>query len=108
MRKRRKHMKHYKDNIDYIGSSDYSSLILAGHVNEQGFTTQELHFGCDGEYWAYEIDETYEVPDHYDLVAEFDHWVKIYDDSELTKHHRGKKIKIYRAWDFGALVQIIK
>ena len=100
-------MKHYKSNIHYIGSSDYASLVLAGHVNRQGFTVQQLHFGCDGEFWAYEIDQTYAVPDHYYFVAEFDHWMKIYDDSELTKHYIGRKIKVYRAGDFGALIQIL-
>lgn len=100
-------MKHYKDNINYIGFSDYGSLILAGHVNTQGFTIRELKFGCDGEFWGYEIDQTYDVSDQYDLVAEFNDWMKIYDDSKLVKHYKGRKIKVYRTGDFGALIQIL-
>lgn len=107
MQQKEKNIKQYKSDINYIGSSDYGSLIIAGHVNGQGFTVQELHFECDGEFWAYHFDHTCNVPDHYDLVAEFDHWMKIYDDSELVKHYVAKKIKVYRTGYFGALIQVL-
>lgn len=101
-------MKNYKHKSKiYIGNSDYASLILAGYMNNKGLTLQELHFYCDGDYWAYELDETYSIPQHYSLIAEYHGWMKIYDDEELTKHYKGNIIRVYRAGEFGVIIQVI-
>lgn len=102
-------MKTYKDfTKEYIGSSDIASLILVG-CDSNGLNVKELHFGGDGSYDAYVIDDNVkEVPDHYYKVAEFDSWLKIYDDEGLVSKFNGKKIIVYRAADFGCIIQIVQ
>jgi hypothetical protein len=42
-------MKNYKDfKKTFIGGSDIATLILVGCRNEEGFATEPLHFGEDG------------------------------------------------------------
>lgn len=103
-------MKTYKDfEKEYIGSSDIASLILAGCDNDGSLSLKELHFGGDGCYNAYVIDDNVkEIPGHYYKVAEFDSWLKIYDDESLVIRFDGEKIIVYRAADFGCIIQIIQ
>lgn len=102
-------MKTYKDfTKEYIGTSDIASLILAG-CDENGLSLKELHFGGDGSYNAYIIDDsTIEIPSHYRKVAEFESWMKVYDDGGLTGKFVGKKITVYRAAEMGCIIQIIQ
>lgn len=102
-------MRTYKDfKKEYIGSSDIASLILAGCDNN-GLSLRELHFGGDGSYNAYIVDDDLEeIPGHYHKVAEFESWLKIYDDDGLVYSLNGEKIIVYRAADFGCIIQIIR
>ena len=100
--------RNYKDYLkDYIGQSDIACLILAGFKEDHGVFTENLRYNADGEYMAYIVDENTEIGSHYDLIAKFDSWVKIYDDTSLVHHFRADKIKIYRAGDFGCIIQLI-
>lgn len=97
-------MKNYKEfKKEYIGNSDIASLVLRAPMK-----LQELYFGEDASYYAYICDEICEIGNHYELVFECKHWLKIYDDTEMTKEFNGKEIKVYKAGNFGIIIQIIK
>lgn len=102
-------MKNYKSfGRDFLGVSDVASLVLAGYTNE-GFKTAELHFGCDGYYKAYIVDENdIEIGEHYKKVAEFKTWCRVYDDMEKTRTFRADRIVFYRAAEMGCIVHLIK
>lgn len=101
-------MKTYKDfEKQYIGSSDITSLILAGYKEGEGFVTMPLHFGQDASYNAYIVEGEAEIGSHYEKRAEFESWMKIYDDEELVKSFKGNKIIVYRAAEMGCIVQIL-
>lgn len=102
-------MKKYKDyGKEYIGYSDIASLILAGYDKERGLLLKELHFGCDGSYNAYIVnDKNVEIGSHYNKVAEYDSQMKIYDDQELTKVFKADKIIVYRAAEMGCIIQLV-
>ena len=95
----------------YIGSSDVAALTLTGMrpADEPGdctgLKTSALHFGGDGSYDAYLVDEDAEIGTHYTLEATFAHWLRIYDDSGLTCKLRANIIRIYRAGEFGCIIQ---
>ena len=103
-------MKNYKDfEQEYIGESDIATLILVGCRGEEGLKTEQLHFGEDGCYRAYIITEPdVVIGSHYKKAATFNHWLKIYDDDEKTFEKHAKEINIYRAGDFGCIIQIIQ
>ena len=106
-------MKTYKDfEKRYIGSSDIASLILAGCRTEEGLKTEALSFGEDGSYSAYIVkqseNEEIKIESHYTKVATFNHWLKVYDDDGKTFDCMGKEINIYRAGQFGCIIQIIQ
>lgn len=90
----------------FIGSSDIAALILVG-CDENGLKTSTLDFCEDGSYMAYVVDEDAEIGAHYKKVANFKHWLKIYDDDELTYRINAQEINIYRAGDFGCIIQTI-
>lgn len=103
-------MKSYKecDKIS-IGQSDIAALILVGCRNEEGVVSEPLHFGEDGEYHAYIIDcEEVEIGSHYKKVAIFHHWLKIYDDDSRVFYRLAREINIYRAGDFGCIIELKK
>lgn len=98
----------YKDyEKQFIGYSNIGSLVLAGFQNENGFTTIPLHFGQDGSYSAYIIEGDVEIGSHYEKRAEFDFWLKIYDDEELVRKFEAKKIAVYRAAEMGCIINIL-
>lgn len=98
----------YKENTIYcFGSSDIATLILVG-MKEEGLCSEFLNMGKDGSYKAYVIDETYEVPEHYELAYEFRNWLRVYDDDSLVREFQGKNIKVYRSGKMGILIQEIK
>lgn len=100
-------MKSYKDyEIEFIGGSDIATLILVG-CDENGLKTGLLNFGEDGSYRAYIVDENAEIGAHYKKVADFKYWFKIYDDHGLTYRVNAQEINIYRAGDFGCIIQTI-
>lgn len=96
-------MTHYKEyDKKYIGSSDIASLTLRfpGGVSV-------LNFGEDGSYTAYVVDGKAELGEHYKQVLQAKYWLKIYDDTDLVRELDGDTITIYRAGDFGCIIQII-
>ena len=102
-------MKNYKDfEKEYIGSSDIASLILAGYEENKGLSLKELRFGEDGFYNAFIVDEKdVEIGSHYNKVAEFDSWMKIYDDECLVRNFKADKIIVYRAYEMGCIIHLI-
>lgn len=102
-------MKSYNDfEKQYIGSSDIASLILVGYKEGEGFITIPLQFGQDDSYNAYIVEGEAEIGSHYEKRAEFNSWLKIYDDEELVKSFKGNKIIVYRAAEMGCIIQIIQ
>lgn len=101
-------MKSYKDFKQIIiGDSDIASLVLVGCKPNQGVVSEMLNFGEDGLYKAYYVDESCEIGEHYKLVTSFESWLKIYDDNNLIFHKNGN-FNIYRAGDFGCIIEKIK
>lgn len=102
-------MKTYKEYPKkYLGSSDYAALTMVGCKENTGLTSEILHFGEDGIYDAYFVDENAEIGNHYELIATFNYWLKIYDDYNLTTSLSGSTINIYRAGNYGCIIQVIK
>lgn len=101
-------MKYNEYEKEYIGSSDIATLILAGCEKSGKIKTETLKFTKDGSYDAYITDEKAEIDKHYEEKNNFFHWLKIYDDQGKTKTIYGKEIKIYRAGNFGCIIQIIE
>lgn len=104
-------MKTYQHFIrKYIGTSDVASLIMMG-LKETGRSLEFLNFGEDGDYYAYlvdrEEDKPVEIGSHYKRVATFTNWLKIYDDYESTLDIKGKVINVYRAGEFGCIIEVI-
>lgn len=90
-----------------IGSSDIATLTLVGMTADH-LTTEFLYFGEDGSYSAYIIGEKdVEIGAHYELVASFRRWMKIYDDDSCTASFYGDSINVYRAGDYGCIIQCI-
>ena len=89
-----------------IGMSDYSTLLVYGPCDDD--KAGVIHFGEDGTYTAYLVGEHCLIPDHYHLVYECRHWIKIYDDDGLTYEDSGNYVfKIFRAENFGCIIQRI-
>jgi len=86
----------------YLGCSDVAGLTVV-HPGEP-FT---LKFGSDGDYSAYFVDEAAEIPAHYQHVATVHGWMWIFDDFMRRYNARADEIKIFRAGDFGCIVQLI-
>ena len=101
-------MKNYKEyNREVIGASDIATLIMAGYKNDKGLCLEKLNFGEDNEYKAYIVDKDAEIGSHYSLVAEFNSWMKIYDDDSLSYKCKADTIKVYRACEMGCIIQLI-
>ena len=102
--------KTYKDfEKRFIGSSDISSLTLVGCRNEEGLVSEQLSFGEDGSYHAYVVTEPdVEIGVHYKKVATFTDWLKIYDEDGRTFDERAREINIYRAGDFGCIIELLQ
>ena len=90
----------------YIGSSDIASLILAGS-SPNGLKLHDLHFGIDDSYQAYIVNGECEIGNHYELEAEFNTWLKIYDDDGLFKRFNADIIRVYRAGMHGCIIQLL-
>lgn len=102
-------MKNYKEYATkYLGDSDIACLILVGCSEKDGLQLDTLDFEEDGSYYAYIVDENARIGEHYTKVAEFYHWLKIYDDFGLTFRVNAKKVIIYQAGAFGCIIQVIR
>jgi hypothetical protein len=100
--------KTYKDfKKEYIGSSDVAALTMVGYQEGKGISAEILRFSEDGDYDAYIVEGAAEIGEHYTLVAEFDSWLKIYDDDSLKLRADADIIKVYRAGQFGCIIQIL-
>lgn len=88
----------------YIG--DIAALILAG-ISDGGLQSKVLDFGEDGRYSAYIVDEDAEIGSHYEKQHEFTNWMTIYDDDTCVRTYHAEKIIVYRAGDFGCIIQLI-
>jgi len=100
-------MKSYKEyDKQYIGSSDIAALILVGITKEEGVVSVVLHFGGDDAYSAYIVDEEAEIGNHYHKVAEFETWLKIYDDAGLVDTFEAPRIAVYRSAERGCIIHI--
>ncbi len=100
-------MKNYKNyNRFHIGESDAANLTVKGisPINNDIQLTS-LNFGEDGYYKAYLVDLNAEIPAHYTKVAEFKHYLKIYDDFTLSFEIKSDNIAVYRAGEFGCIIQ---
>lgn len=95
-------MMNYKATKEYIGSSDIASLTLRGVGH-----SSVLYFGEDGSYSAYIVRNATEIPSHYSFRDKFASWLWIYDDEGLVKRFEAEKIEVYRAGDFGCLINLI-
>lgn len=100
-------MKKYTDyGKTYIGYSDVAALVVVGiGADSNEMESNFLRFGGDDGYNAYIVDEQTEIPDHYKLVMNLKFWTKIYDDAGLTLKVYADQIKIYRAGEFGVIIQ---
>lgn len=100
--------KTYKSNLpEFIGASDIASLTVRA-----GDKVDALDFGEDGCYSVHIVeDAAVDIPAYYSCVfSAYSEWLKIYDDDGLSfsKSFDGmKNIKIYRAGDFGCIIQIL-
>lgn len=90
-----------------LGGSDIAALTFTGYTEENGLVAKILDFGSDGSYKAYLVDEYAEIGSHYELELEFDSWVNVYDDTDLVETFKADYIKVYRAGDFGCIIQLI-
>ena len=80
----------------YIGCSDIASLVLAGNKRNEGLKLHDLNLGIDGSYRAYIVDDKAIIGEQYHLEAEFNTWLKIYDDNGLVKDFKADTIRVYR------------
>ena len=91
-------MRSYKEYEKvYLGGSDVAAITVTG-CGEDGLKAE-----------IYLVDENAEIGSHYKLDATFNTWINVYDDDERTYHiypSPGAEIKIYRAGDFGCIIQI--
>ena len=100
-------MRSYKSyESSYIGDSDIAALILVGMANGD-LQPKVLNFGEDGRYSAYIVDEDAEIGSHYEKQYEFTTWMTIYDDDTCVHTYHAEKIIVYRAGDFGCIIQLI-
>lgn len=101
-------MKFYKDRKEDIGSSDVAALALIGPKPKKGLRAQILNFGEDGCYNAYIVDDPeVEIPNHYKKITEFCKWMEVYDDDGLCKKYYAEKINVYRAGEYGCIIQLL-
>lgn len=105
-----KNVSEYKDLRIDIGCSDIAALAMVGISPEERpaspIDAKVLYFGGDDIYHAYLVNKSIEIPDHYHFEHEFKTWLKIYDDDSLVAVFEAPCIKVYRAGDYGCLIQL--
>ena len=90
-----------------LGSSDIACLTMRGCSKDGELILQNLSFGGDGCYSAYYVKGEAEIGKHYEKAGEFHHWLEIFDDEAKTLTVRGDTILVYRAGDYGCIVQVL-
>lgn len=86
----------------FIGSSDISSLMIRTPLE-----CRVLDFGGDGEYNAYVVDKDAEIGSHYEKIMTAKNWAWIYSDLQRVCKFEGDEINIYRAGDYGCIIQVL-
>lgn len=94
----------YKAITVPAGFSDIASLVY--RFCEGG--TGELDFHGDDDYECYIIDDSVNVPSHYDEFVSGETWVWIYDDIGKVISIRAPYISIYRSGGYSLLIQVRK
>lgn len=79
-----------------FGGSDIAHLVVLG-LQHHTLVTNPISMGTNGNYRGYLADQNLDT-ENLVLVHEYNHWVKIYDDTQLifsswNDHHR--HIRIY-------------
>lgn len=111
---------HYCPKVN-LGGSDIAALIVVGCGKEK-LNVAAIDYGGDGSYSAYLCGKETEIPAYYTKVFECDHWLKIYDDTSLVFDSDDNSLvfnsdmngrifhhfAIYRAADFGTIIQMEK
>lgn len=96
-------MKNYHDYQKInLGMSDIASLTL-----RMPCKAECLNFGGDGDYSAYLVDGDAEIPEYYKEKFSTEGWLKIFDDNSLTQKISGRIIKIFRAGEYGCIIQVL-
>ena len=96
--------KYYKDyNIEVLGSSDSARLKIIDSVGGISY----INFNADGGYNAYIVDENAEIGAHYKLINTYHDYIVVCDDMGISNVFKAYMIKIYRAGNFGCIVQLI-
>ena len=104
----KKPLKYYKKyDKEFIGISEIASVVTLGCKSNSDAVPELLSFGEDGSYYAYIVDGNAEIGSHYKLEKSFKHWLRIYDDGNLTYHTYADVIHIYRTGNFGVIIQVI-
>ena len=100
-------MEDYRDNKQYIGTSDVAAVIFVG-CTDTGLKSEIVHMGEDDSYLAYIVnDPEIPIPDHYTLTYTFKAWLSIYDDNELANQFKADTIQIYRAGQRGIIIRLL-
>lgn len=88
-----------------LGTSDRATLTLIECWDK--VKVYDMNMFSSGEYSALVIDETVDVPAHYELEHEFEKKVRIYDDNGFAKEFTANKIRFYRDDIFGIIIQLV-
>lgn len=101
-------MKSYKEfDKRHIGDSDKALLTVISSQNGHQIK-EEIHFGKDACYQAYECFGDVEIGEHYDKVFDGEVCLTIIDDFNITYQknffHNFDKVSIYRAKDMGCII----
>lgn len=100
-------MKSYRDyDKEFIGESDVAAVTIIGPCGDE-LVAKIIKFGGDGDYRAYIVDEEAEIGAHYEEVARFKIWAKVVDDSAIQREFHADEIVIYRAGEYGCIIQLI-
>ena len=101
-------MKSYKEyKTQNIGLSvTLESLLLLGCQN--GIVVpQLLPFNTNDRFSAYVVDEEAEIDSSFHVAADFDEWLRIYDNDALANYYEADRIIVYRDSENECIIQLI-
>ena len=92
----------------HVGGYDRASLFAIGFDINYGWRFVPIHFGADDSYKAYICTEKAKIGAHYHLVGELYHEIRIIDDDDgnCTFEASADRIMLWRAGEFGFIVQL--
>ncbi len=91
-----------------IGTSEYACIIFVGPGGRFGITAKTIHFGENGEYQCFLVDENhFEIDPTYKREVRFHHWLKVYDDKGLVREFNADDIIVYRTRNGERIIQLI-